>query len=233
MKNKSLLYLQRKRLLMMNIFEALKDNPLFSGIAYGEFEKVLGCLAARTSCYQKDEVILLTGDDVTFVGLIISGGVKIVKEDEFGRVSMLTELRASEMFGEILACAGIQKSPVTILALKDTEILRIGSGNILTPCATACPYHGRLIENMLRHIAGKSFLLNRKIEILSQRTTREKLLCFFDLHRGGLRRFTVPYNREEMAHYLCVDRSAMSNELCKMRDEGLISFKKNQFEILI
>ncbi len=102
---------------------------------------------------------------------------------------------------------------------------------IITTCACACHFHARLIENMLRLIARKNLILNQKLEIVSKRTTREKLMCFFDTQRGAAKRFTIPFNREELARYLCVDRSAMSNELCKMRDEGLISFHKNTFEL--
>ena len=97
--------------------------------------------------------------------------------------------------------------------------------------SSACPFHAKLIENMLGLLAKKNLMLNQKIEILSKRTTREKLLCFFDAQRGAAKRFTIPFNREELAHYLCVDRSAMSNELCKMRDEGLIKFQRNNFEV--
>ena len=84
----------------------------------------------------------------------------------------------------------------------------------------------------MKLLAQKNLLLNQKIEILSKRTTREKLLSFFDMQRGAAKRFTIPYNREEMARYLCVDRSAMSNELCKMRDEEMIRFHKNVFDVL-
>jgi CRP-like cAMP-binding protein len=158
--------------------------------------------------------------------------VKIIKEDERGNVSMFTELPEEEIFGDILVCAGITHSPVMIFAAENTEILKIDGQKIFSLCDTACPFHKKLLKNMLRLVAKKSFALNRKIEVLSKRTTRDKVLCFFDLYSGGNKKFTIPYNREEMAQYLCVDRSAMSNELCKMRDEGMIKFKKNRFEIL-
>jgi CRP-like cAMP-binding protein len=85
---------------------------------------------------------------------------------------------------------------------------------------------------MLKLLAKKNLMLNQKIEILSKRTTKDKLTCYFDFIRGAAKRFTIPFNREELARYLCVDRSAMSSELCKMRDEGLIEFNKNEFFIL-
>jgi CRP-like cAMP-binding protein len=221
---------------LKKIYDRLKHNPLFHAIAYDDFEKVLGCLGAKALRYGKGDVLLLAGEDVAFVGLIVSGKIKIVKEDERGNISMLTELSESEMFGEILAYADISQSPVTIQAATDCEILLIDHKKIISGCSSecwaACLFHRKLIENMSRIIAKKNFLLNRKIEILSKRTTREKLMCFFDFYREGEREFSIPYNREEMANYLCVDRSAMSNELCKMRDEGVLTFYKNRFRLL-
>lgn len=217
---------------MKKIFEAIKDNPLFSGIGYSDFESMFRCIQARTQRYSEDDIILLSGDTVNFVGLILSGGVKIIKEDMDGNITILTELGVSELFGEVFACAGVDHSPVTVQASEDSEILFINYKKIITACSSACGFHTKLIENMIKLIAKKNLMLNQKIEILSKRTTREKLFMFFDIQRGTAKKFTVPYSREEMARYLCVDRSAMSNELCKMRDERLIKFNKNKFEIL-
>ena len=217
---------------MKKIFDLVKNNPLFDRIAFSDFENMLRCLSAKTVRYKKGNVILLSGDAVSFVGLILSGSVQMIKEDEDGRSAIFTELAVPDIFGEVFACAGISHSPVTVQAAEDSEILFIDYKRIITSCSSACPFHSKLIENMLKLIAVKNMLLNRKIEILSKRTTREKLFCYFDLHRGAAKKFSVSFNREELARYLCVDRSAMSNELCKMRDEGLIRFHKNTFEIL-
>lgn len=217
---------------MRRIFETVKSNPLFQGIAFSDFEQIIHCLSANKASYKKDDVLLLSGDTVNFVGLILSGSVQIIKEDADGRITIITELGVSELFGEVFACAGISQSPVTVLATENAEILLMDYKRIITSCSNACPFHTKLIENMLRILACKNLILNQKNEILSKRTTREKLLAFFNTQRGLAKKFTIPYNREELAHYLCVDRSAMSNELCKMRDEGLIKFKKNEFEIL-
>ena len=217
---------------MKKIFESVKSNLLFQGIAYSDFERMLTCLSARTRCFKKDDVILLSGDTVDFVGLVLTGSVKIIKEEMDGKATILTELIVSEVFCEVFACAGIDHSPVTVQASEETEILFIDYRKIISSCAAACPFHTRLIENMLKLVAVKNLTLNQKIAILSKRTTREKLSAFFDTQRGMAKKFTIPYNREELANYLCVDRSAMSSELCKMRDEGLIMFNRNYFEIL-
>jgi len=217
---------------MKEIFEALKDNPLFQGIAVSDFERMLDCMSAETAHFKKEEVILLSGDTINFVGLILSGRVRIVKEDIDGNISILAELAVPEIFGEVFACAGISRSPVTVEAAEDSRILFIDYRRIITSCTAACPFHARLIENMLKLVAEKNMMLNQKIEILSKRTTREKLMCYFNAQRGTAKKFAIPFNREELARYLCVERSGMSNELCKMRDAGMIRFRKNEFEIL-
>jgi len=218
---------------MKKIFDIAKHNPLWNGIGFTDFESVLNCLSAKTTEYKKDDVILLSGNSVTFVGLVLSGSVQIIKEDIDGRITILTVLGISDLFGEVFACAGIMQSPVTVLAAEDTKVLLLDYKKIISSCNAVCPFHAKLIENMLKIIAHKNLMLNKKIEILSKRTTRDKLLAFFEIQRGMAKKFTIPYNREELANYLCVDRSAMSNELCKMRDEGLIKFHKNTFEICI
>lgn len=216
---------------MKKVFNIIKENPLFAGIPFSDFENLFGCLSARTQSYKKDEVIMLSGDAVSAVGIILSGSVKIIKEDREGNQTIIAELFASEIFGEVFACAGISHSPVTVESAEDSEVLFIDYRRIITTCSSACPFHTRLIENMLKLMARKNLKLNQKIELLSKRTTREKLLFFFDTQRGMAKKFTVPFSREEMAQYLCVDRSAMSSELCKMRDEGLIQFNRNKFLI--
>ena len=214
------------------VFEKVKYNPLFQEIAFSDFERMLNCLAAKTATYKKNEIIILSGDKIDFIGLVVSGSVKIIKEDIDGNITMLGGIGASEIFGECFVCAGVSRSSVTIQASKETEVLFINYRKIMTVCATTCVFHGQLVENMVKLIARKNLLLNQKIEVLSRRTTRDKLLCFFDTQRGLSKKFVIPFNREELAHYLGVNRSAMSKELGKMRDEGLIKFQKNVFEIL-
>ena len=218
---------------MKRIFDIAKNTQLFKAIAFSDFEPMLNCLSVRVAKHKKNDIILLSGDTVNFVGLVLSGSVKIIKEDIDGKITLLTSLGISEVFGEVFACAGIDHSPVTIIAAEDSEIMMMDYKKIVHSCTNACMFHTKLIENMMKLLATKNLQMNQKIEILSKRSTREKLLSFFDAQRGAAKKFTIPYSREELADYLCVDRSAMSNELSKMRDEGLIAYKKNVFELLL
>lgn len=216
---------------MKQAFEKVKQNPLFQGIGVSDFETMLACMEARLQHYQKGTIIQLSGNPVESIGLVLSGVVQVVREDLEGKQNLLTELREGDMFGEVFACAGITHSPVTVVAEETSEVLHINYRKIITTCTSACAFHHQLVANMLTLLAQKNLMLNRKIEVLSRRTIRERLLLYFDLYRQGAKRFTIPLSREELAAYLCVDRSAMSAELSKMQREGLLRYERNTFEM--
>ena len=215
-----------------NIYDVIKLSPLFNNISYDEFLKIEKCFSLKTIQYNKNDTVIMTGDEITSFGLVLSGSIKIQKEDFEGNTNLITNINVCETFGEVLSCAGIKQWPVTVTASEKSEILFIDFKKHITSCSSACSFHNQLIDNMLRLIATKNLFLNQKNEILSKRTTREKLMCFFEFQRKDKNDFTIPFNREELASYLCVDRSAMSSELGRMRDEGLIDFHKNSFKIL-
>ena len=217
---------------MDNIYSTIKNSHLWNGISRDEFAQMYKCMDANTRRYDRGVDIISTGERANAVGLVLSGSVKIIKEDVDGNPTILAEFTVPEIFGETFACADVEHSPVTVQAADNCWILFLNYKKIVASCPSACGFHSRLIENMLKLIASKNMLLNQKIEILSKRSTRDKLLAFFDFYRGGANKFSIPYNREELARYLCVDRSAMSGELCKMRDSGLIRFHKNEFELI-
>lgn len=219
---------------MKKYFDILKSVALFEKISETDLEHMLNCLNAKLSVYEKDNIIFLTGDNISQVGIILSGNVQVIKEDFLGNRTILTELSVGDIFGETFACAGIIKSPVTVLAVTGCEVLFIDYKKIITTCSSICIFHTRLIENMLKLLANKNLMLNQKIEFISKRTTREKLMFYFtvQMEKSKSNSFTIPFTRHELADFLCVDRSSMSRELCRMRDEGMLKFKGNQFEIL-
>ena len=217
---------------MKEIFDIVKNNNLFEGIILSDFAKMMTCLSPIRKKFSKGEMVLNTGDRVDHIYIVLSGSVKIVKNDIDGKENILTELSVSEIFGEVFSCANILHSPVTVITLEDSEVLFLDYKKSVTSCQSACCYHSKLIANMLKLLANKNMMLQQKIELLSKRTTRERLLLYFEMHRGTEKKFTIPHSRENLASYLCVDRSAMSNEFSKMQKEGMIKYSKNQFEIL-
>ena len=138
----------------------------------------------------------------------------------------------NDIFGHNIVCCGENKSPVDVIADNNCEILILPFEKVVTPCEKTCPYHIQLIKNVMKMISKRNSLLTEKIDIIGQKTTREKILTLLNAYKTEEKGFYIPYSREEMAKFLCVDRSAMSRELCKMRDENILRFNKNYFELL-
>lgn len=218
---------------MNNFLDIVDCCPLFRGISTDELQKLLACLSAVEKHYKKNNFVFIAGDNVTSLGIVLSGCVHVVQEDFWGNRTILTAIETGGMFGEAFSCAEIEKFPVSVMAIRPSDILLLDYKKIATLCSSACAYHSVLIKNMLQILANKNVMLTKKIESLTKRTTREKLLSYlsFEAQRAGRNKFIIPYNRQELAEYLSVDRSAMSNELSKMRDEGILSFERSKFEL--
>jgi CRP/FNR family transcriptional regulator, dissimilatory nitrate respiration regulator len=218
---------------MTKYLPVLKRCPLFAGIEDLNIEQILPCLSATVRQAEKNSFIFSADDSITAVGLILSGSVHIISEDFWGRKDILSQLGPGELFAESFSCAHADKLPISVVAVEKTEIMLINCRKIIRTCSTACIFHTQLITNMLQIIANKNINLMQKIEQMSKRTTREKLLAYLsaEAQKAGCNDFEVPFNRQELADYLAVDRSAMSSELSKMRDEGLVDFDRSHFEL--
>ncbi|MBC3795760.1 Crp/Fnr family transcriptional regulator [Acetobacterium tundrae] len=218
---------------MNNNIDILRKVKLFESINE-DLEAMLQCLGGEEKQYERGEIILMTGQPVTSVGVVLSGEVQIIQEDYYGNRSILTELKPGHIFGEAFASAGITESPVTILAKSSCTVLFLGIERIITTCPTSCIFHNQLIENLLRILARKNILLNSKNQLLSQRTIRDKVLSYLTLHaeKEGHPEFEIPFSRNELADFLCVDRSALSRVLSQLQKEGVIEYQNKHFKLL-
>ena len=219
---------------MKKYLEILKKCPLFVQIEENDLLRMLGCLGARVEFFDKKYTILAEGTPARYVGIVLSGSVQILQVDYFGNRSILGEQRASEVFGEAFACAEVSSIPVTVVADEPCEIMLIGIDHILHTCANRCGFHNQLIFNLMKDLAEKTILFHQRIEVTSKRTTREKLMAYLMMQakREGRNRFEIPFDRQELADYLEVDRSGLSAEIGKLKKEGLIDCQKNRFELL-
>lgn len=204
---------------------------LFEGIVPADVEKLLSCMAYRQLSVKKGEFAVRPGDEITSVGIVLSGMVQIIRFDREGKRIIQASLGRGAVFGESLVCAGIAKSPVGVVASEDAEIILLPYRKLIAPCEKACSFHNRLIENLIRLIARKNLMLNSKIEITARRTTREKVLAYLGEERAkaGKDSFEIPFSRGELADFLCVDRSALSRELSRMQEEGIFRYERNIF----
>lgn len=215
---------------MKKYLDVLLRTPLFHNVQRDELASMLPCLSGTAQTYRRGETLLYTGGHLQAIGIVCIGAVQIERESMWGDRFIVAVIGEGDVFGEAVVCADLQESPVRIVAAADCEVLYIRLQKLIATCPSSCPHHVRLIGNMIRLLAQKNVLLNQKMDILTQKTTRDKLLAFFDvqMRRVGGRSFALPFTREALADYLGVNRSAMTRELGKMRDEGLLTIEGKQ-----
>jgi len=219
---------------MKNFIGLLKRTKLFSGIGEDDITSMLNCLNTSLCHYRKNEYVLRQGEYTHSLMLLAEGRLHIQKEDYWGNLSILNEIRPGEMFGEAYATPNAGALMNDVVATEESTAFQFDMEQILSVCPSACPFHKQLIKNLFCTISEKNRSLVQKLGHMSQRSTREKLLSYLsdEAKRHNSSSFTIPFNRQQLADFLSVDRSAMSNELCKMRDEGMITFKKSNFTLL-
>lgn len=219
---------------MENLSPVLQSCPLFDGIRKEDLFGMMHCLGARQIRPRRGDIIFYEGDGTGSVGIVLSGTVYLVREDYYGSRSILARIGPSQIFGEAYAFSGTGSLPVSVVAEEDSHILLLDSRRIATCCSNACQFHNRMIYNLLKLVSNNNLMLHQKIRIISQRTTREKLLAYLS-HRAkelGSSSFTVPYDRQALADYLEVDRSGLSAEIGKLRREGILDCQRSHFRLL-
>ncbi|MEI6102138.1 MAG: Crp/Fnr family transcriptional regulator [Eubacteriales bacterium] len=218
---------------MEKYFELLANVPLFEGLDRQEIGGILKCLNAHIRDFDEGNIILQAGQKVEEVGIVLEGSVQVVREDVHGNRIIMAEWGPTDLFAEAFAPAEVEEIPVSVFASSRSKILFVDFKRIVTQCSSHCEFHSILIRNMMKVLARKNIMLSNRIDILGKRSIREKLLAYFwtQAHEHKKSRIALPFNRNELADFLCVDRSAMSRVLGEMQQDGMINFKKNVFEL--
>ena len=219
---------------MRDFHPILARCPLFDGIGIEDLSAMLGCIGGRVISVSKGQSVFREGDPATHVGMVLSGAVQLIREDYYGNRSIVAHIGPSELFGETYACAGVPSLPISATADADSRILLMDCRRITTSCSNACAFHSRIIFNLLRLVATKNLVFDQKIQVTSKRTTREKLMAYLlnQAKLQGSNSFTIPYDRQELADYLEVDRSGLSAQISILRKEGILESEKNHFLLL-
>ena len=215
-------------------FLFLSETPLFRGTSPQELEEMLACLGTEVRRYEKGELVLRAGDVVTSLGMVLSGSVLIETDDLWGNTTVLDCVGPGQIFAETYACTPNEPLMVHVAAPEAATILFLHVGRVLQVCSHACGHHNRLIRNLLTLSAQKNRNLSRKIFHTAPKTIRGRLLSYLSEQslRCGSPSFTIPFNRQQLADYLNVDRSALSNELSKMQRDGLLRVERSRFTLL-
>ena len=212
----------------------LKRTQLFSGVGEEEIGAMLNCLQARLCTYKKGEYVLRQGEHLDKILVLVGGKLHIQRDDYWGNRSIINMVSIGEMFGEAYVAPESGTLMNDVLAVEDSAVIFFDVKRIITVCSAACRFHSMVVQNLFFAISEKNRKLVQKLTFMTKRTTREKLIAYLseEAKRQNSSEFSIPFNRQQLADFLSVDRSAMSNELCKMRDEGLIEFEKSYFKLL-
>ena len=216
---------------MEKYFDLLLNTSLFSGVQRDELASLLNCLQARIVRFEKGMPVFLEGDEAGFIGLVLEGAVQIVRDDYDGTRSVLGHAEKGELFAETYACSNMEAMPVSGYALQDCRVMFFSCGKMLTVCSNACRFHNQIVKNLLQVVAQHNVNMSRKIQFMSQKTTRKKLMAYLmdQAKKAGSPEFTIPFDRQALADYLGVERSAMSAEIGKLQRENVLSTRGSHF----
>ncbi len=219
---------------MRRFIPILKHTMLFRGIKEEEIASMLNCLNARLQTYRRGEFIFRQGEHISDIPLLVSGKLHIQRNDHWGNSNIINVIDFGEMFGEAYAAPGSGAILNDVIAVEDSAIILLDARRVITSCSSACKFHSLVIQNLFFAISEKNRKLVQKLGHMSNRSTREKLMSYLseESNRQNSTTFCIPFNRQQLADFLSVDRSAMSHELCKMRDDGLLTFERNRFTLI-
>ncbi len=218
---------------LTSYIDALSACRLFSGIDEQDLPAMLTCLGGNHIHVKKGDSIFIEGDPVQYIGIILTGTAQVIREDYYGNRSIMTNLLPGDLFAEVFSCAGLSAVPVSVFAITDSDILLLNCQHLLISCSNSCNFHNTLIQNLLQEIARKNLALNQKIRYMSKKTTREKLMAYLSDQAKQKHSdiFTISFNRQALADYLGVERSAMSAEISKLKKDGIIDTKGSTFRL--
>ena len=218
---------------MKEFVPVMKQTKLFAGVEEEDVFSMLSCLGARLRTYKKGEYVLRQGQRLSDILVLAEGSLYIQKDDYWGNRSILGHIGVGETFGEAYASPESGALLNDVVAVENSSVFFFDVKRVITTCSSACRFHTLVVQNLFFAISEKNRSLVQKLDYLSRRTTREKLISYLseEAKKQNSAYFTIPFNRQQLADYLSVDRSAMSNELCKMRDDGLLEFEKNRFKL--
>ncbi len=220
---------------MEEFLSTIRSAPLFSGVSEAELTAMLACLKAEKKDFPKEAFVLRAGDTAESIGLVLTGTVLVIQEDIWGNRNILSKAGLGQTFAAAYACAPGSRLNVSVVAETPVTVLFLNVKRILTVCPSACSYHNRIIRNLLGELAGKNLQFSEKLTHVGQRSTRSKIMSYLsaEAQRLGTYELDIPFSRQQLADYLGVERSGLSQELGKMKKDGLLDYRKSHFVLKV
>lgn len=220
---------------MKDFLSVIRASQLFSGISEDELTAMLTCLDTRQTNFPKDTFLMRVGNTADSIGLLLEGSALIIQEDIWGNRNILSKAGPGQTFAAAYACAPGSVLNVSVVAETPVTAMFLNVGRVLNVCPSACAHHSRIIRNLLGELAEKNLRFSEKLTHMGQRTTRAKLMSYFsaEAQRLGKYEFDIPFSRQQLADYLAVERSGLSLELGKMKNDGILDFHKNHFVLKV
>ncbi len=220
---------------MEQFLSTILSAPLFSGVSEAVLTAILACLKAEKKDFPKEAFVLRAGDTAESIGLVLTGTVLVIQEDIWGNRNILSKAGPGQTFAVAYACAPGSRLNVSVVAETPVTVLFLNVKRILTVCPSACSYHSRIIRNLLGELAGKNLQFSEKLTHVGQRSTRSKIMSYLsaEAQRLGTYELDIPFSRQQLADYLGVERSGLSQELGKMKKDGLLDYRKSHFVLKV
>lgn len=218
---------------MQKFLPLLKTCELFKGIENEEQENLESCLKPEVERYTKGSYVLRAGRTTNKIGILLEGNALIIQEDFWGNCNILAQNKPGEMFGAAFACVPNAILSVSVVANTPVQVLFFRVDRLLSTCSNACACHSLLLQNLLMALAQKNLRINEKLTHATQRGTRARLMSYFSAmaRQCGTKEFSIPFTQQQLADYLAVERSGLSNELRKMQRDGLLSYHKKHYSL--
>ncbi len=217
---------------MKQYLSILKQMPLFASSDEDAIENIIQCLDGHTKKFDKNQIIYDYFEKINFAGILLDGEIRVLMQNSCGNEYSVRKIIKGSLFGEAYACVSSECSAIQVVAQKESTILFLKFSNLFLPRAVCCPHASRVTANLLQETAKNNIFQNQKLRILTQKHIRDKIIVYLYSLNSTKNTITLAFNRQELANYLGVERSALSRELCRMKNEGLIDFHKNNLTIL-
>ncbi len=212
----------------LNVFQ---KSSFFAGMDDKEILSVLTCVDGKLVTPKTGEYIFRAGECISSMGMVLDGNVLVIQENVWGHRNVLAKFQAGDFFAEAYAATPESVLNISVVADTDCTIMLLNMNRLLHLCPTPCSHHSKLIRNLVALLAERLLLFNDKITHICQRSIKEKLLSYLSSEaiRQGSMEFNIRFDRQQLADYLSIERSAMSAELSKLQKAGILSTQRNHF----